>query len=150
MLGTATKAAGKTGGAAGGWEGALGSAGSRCAIYWLSDQSLEFSESLKGGDHSACLTHCLNVVGPVLSAEREKHRRATNSAGVPPTWQECRARPTTAAWLWCHLRASRGASATEHTSPDLPLHCFPKEAEPVGDDTGSLRGIGFREWAGAG
>lgn len=76
------------------------------AIYGLRDQSLEFSECLRGGNH-ACLAHCLNVMGPVFTAEPENGRSSRNTG-------KCRQRqssPSHASLTWVPLQGlPRGPS----------------------------------------
>lgn len=107
------------------------------------DQSLEFSEPLKSGDNHACLSHCLDVMGPGLAAEPEDGRGSPNTAEAR---RQAKAELTLPHTL--HLFTVPPAPPVPAEAPPLMRRSLTKEAEPVGEYLGLLQGIGLSECRG--
>lgn len=116
---------------------ASGSPRSCSATYWLANQSLEFSEPLKSGGNHACLSYCLDVMGPGLAAEPEDGRGSPNTAEAELT------PPHTP-----HLFTMPPAPPVPAEAPPPMRRSLTKEAEPVGEYLGLLQGIGLSECRG--
>lgn len=105
------------------------------------DQSLEFSEPLKSGDNHACLSHCLDVMGPGLAAEPEDGRSSPNTA-------EVQAKAELTPPHTPHLFTVPPAPPVSAEAPPPMRRSLTKEAEPVGEYLGLLQGIGLSECRG--